>query len=260
MAQENNPLLIPQRNRHRAHWILSLVCTVIAAVDFGIYLSVAPQTQILEDIICRDLHPDAVASSHTCKNIDVQSELALINGWKETFDQLPGILLALPFGFMADRASILISLKGAINLILLLLILPSLYHFLEQCLPPARKDLLVAQVSAAFFVLGFTLAPHPFLFSIGVFVLALGWGFYFALRSVASALVSETQIGLLNTTIAFVQGVGGVVAGPALAGAFNYGMSLWGAWIGLPYLLGAGLILGAGFVTWGVTLDSDVVI
>lgn len=33
----------------------------------------------------------------------MQGELALINGWKDTFDQLPGILLALPYGFAADR-------------------------------------------------------------------------------------------------------------------------------------------------------------
>jgi MFS family permease len=38
-----------------------------------------------------------------CKSPQVQGELALINGWKDTFDQLPGILLALPYGFAADR-------------------------------------------------------------------------------------------------------------------------------------------------------------
>jgi MFS family permease len=106
MADENTPLLrvSPQRNSKQAHWILFVLSTVIVTIDFAGYLSVAPQTQILEDIICRDLHPDSVAlSSSTCKDADVQSELSLIIGWTETFNQLPGIILALPFGFMADR-------------------------------------------------------------------------------------------------------------------------------------------------------------
>ncbi|KAA8651283.1 hypothetical protein EYZ11_009188 [Aspergillus tanneri] len=451
---ENIPLL-PPRTRHQTR-ILILVCTVIVAIEIGDYLSTAPQTQILEEIICRNLHPDA-SSASICKDTDVQSELALLNGWKDTFSQVPAIILALPFGVMADRvgrkkvallsilglmmqevamrvicwysniiplqaiwftplfqicgggsqiassmvftivtdiypvekratkfffiaaaillaeilatplsallmvqspwvpyllgllcefvgvvaalvvpetlpkisdevfdddiptprrgseslfrallhragaeilrlrefitttnnilaisvaffaadvgkqalqlmlqyvskrfewsmakASILISLKGIINLVLLLIILPILSHLLDRRLSPLKRDLLIAQFSAAILVLGFiimAIAPHPVLFGTGVCVFALGWGFYSALRSVASALVSEAQAGLLNTTIALVQGVGGVVAGPALAGMFNYGMSLGGGWIGLPYLLGAGLFLGAGLVT-----------
>ncbi|KAL2829593.1 major facilitator superfamily domain-containing protein, partial [Aspergillus pseudoustus] len=105
MADENTPLLATPRRRtgRQAHWILFVLCTVIVTIDFAGYLSIAPQTQILEDIICRDLHPDAVVSSTTCKDVDVQTELALLTGWKDTLDQLPGIILALPFGFMADR-------------------------------------------------------------------------------------------------------------------------------------------------------------
>jgi hypothetical protein len=100
------------------------------------------------------------------------------------------------------------------------------------------------------------LAPEPILFSIGISILALGYGFYAALRSVASALVSEDHIGLLNTTIALVQGVGAVVAGPTLAGAFNLGMRMGSAWIGLPYLVGAVLVGAAGGVIGVVRLES----
>ncbi|KAL2817332.1 major facilitator superfamily domain-containing protein [Aspergillus granulosus] len=469
MADENTPLLSPRRTSRQAHWILFILCTVIVTIDFAGYLSIAPQTQILEDIICRDLHPDAAASASICKDVDVQSELALLTGWKETFDQLPGIVLALPFGFMADRigrkkvailslvglimqeislriicwnspaipprtiwftalfqicgggpliatsmvftiitdiypvekrtnkffivaaaaltaeilanpisaflmtkspwlpyfltlvcalfslavllfipetlpkalhadhdsaaasatdedgdddgqdslvrtvfrsaltqllrirefiwndknvltisaaffagnvgqqalrlllqyaskrfgwslakASILISLKGIINLALLLVILPTLSHLLSKRLPPIPKDLLIARASAFLLVLGLTLmafAPRPPLFILGITILALGWGFYAALRSVASALVSEDHIGLLNTTIALVQGIGAVMAGPAMAGAFGLGMRMGGGWIGLPYLVGAILVAGAGGLTGVVRLE-----
>ncbi|KAL3467370.1 major facilitator superfamily domain-containing protein [Aspergillus heterothallicus] len=470
MADESTPLLASTRTitSRQAHWILFVLCTVIVTIDFASYLSIAPQTQILEDIICRDLHPDAITFSSTCKDVDVQSELALLTGWKETFDQLPGIILALPFGFMADRigrkkvallslvglimqevalriicwnsptipprtiwftslfqicgggaqiaqsmvftsvtdiypvetrtnkffiiaasaltaeilanpisaflmtksawlpyflslicefvglaillfipetlpkilhgdndaqstadenrdednniglfrtvlhsavtqlrrirefiwndkavlaisaaffagnvgqqalqlllqyaskrfgwsmaeASILISLKGIINLALLLLILPTISHLLSKYLPPIPKDLLIARTSACLLVLGLTLmalAPHPPLFILGISLLALGWGFYSALRSVASALVSEDHVALLNTAIALVQGVGAVVAGPALAGAFGLGMRMGGGWIGLPYLVSASLVAVAGALTGVVRLDS----
>ena len=163
------------------------------------------------------------------------------------------------FSWSMGEASLILSLKGIINLVLLLLILPALSGQLQRRLSPARKDLLIAQGSAALLVLGFTtmgLASYPALFSIGVSVLALGWGFYATLRSLASALVSETQIGLLSTTIGLVQGVGGLIAGPVLAGAFTYGMALGGSWIGLPYFVAAGLFAAAGLGVCGVALGN----
>ncbi|KAK9616804.1 hypothetical protein V6Z98_008196 [Aspergillus fumigatus] len=58
------------------------------------------------------------ADDARCKSPDVQGELALVNGWKETLDALPGIFLALPFGLMADQAGrkkvLMLSLIGLI--------------------------------------------------------------------------------------------------------------------------------------------------
>lgn len=78
---------------------------LLLALDFGSYLGTPPQIEIFEDIICRGyyaklnqtssgtttlLHPldDAI-----CKVAPVQSELALVNGWKGTFDVLPSTSL-----------------------------------------------------------------------------------------------------------------------------------------------------------------------
>ena len=66
-------------------------------IDFGAFLGATPQIKIFEDIICRDYYAklnqtiilpldDAI-----CKTEPVQSELALINGWKRTFDVLPSM-------------------------------------------------------------------------------------------------------------------------------------------------------------------------
>lgn len=87
----------------RSHLLL-LVCLSVVAADFGNYLGYAPHIEILESIICRQAQgSNALGVDENCKSPQVQGELALINGWKDTFDQLPGILLALPYGFAADR-------------------------------------------------------------------------------------------------------------------------------------------------------------
>lgn len=93
-------------------WTLFLLCTVIVTLDFGTFLSIAPQTQIMESIVCRKFHPGLfvdlpygkfLSDNTPCKSVDVQGELALISGWKDTLDQIPGIILALPLGFLLDR-------------------------------------------------------------------------------------------------------------------------------------------------------------
>jgi hypothetical protein len=66
---------------------------------------------------------------------------------------------------------------------------------------------------------------------------------------VATTLAAESQIGTLNTTIALVQGIGGIVAGPLLASTFRYGMASDGIWLGLPYMVSVALFLLAGLTT-----------
>ena len=93
-----------------------------------------PQLQLFEDIICKNYVLSINATSNAagtldnvCKSPVVQKELALVTGWKNTFDILPceyiqiiqyggfhvfervvlklgiAVALALPFGILADR-------------------------------------------------------------------------------------------------------------------------------------------------------------
>lgn len=78
--------------------LLILVCISIVAADFGNSLTLAPQISIFESLICR-----RIGAGSDCKSPEVQGELVLLIGWKETIDQLPGIILALPYGLAADR-------------------------------------------------------------------------------------------------------------------------------------------------------------
>lgn len=102
--------------------VLLLVCVSIVAADFGNFLSYAPSIAIYEALICRHLRGTQSApgvlgeGTWQCKSPDVQSELAFLNAWKDTFDQLPGIFLAIFYGYMADRIGrkpvLLLSLTG----------------------------------------------------------------------------------------------------------------------------------------------------
>lgn len=74
--------------------ILVVGALVVLLIDFGGFLSIPAQTEIFQDIICRHYYatysvvPEADGD---CKVAFVQSELAAVNGWKDTFDALPSI-------------------------------------------------------------------------------------------------------------------------------------------------------------------------
>jgi hypothetical protein len=69
---------------------------LLLSVNFGNFMAQAPQLQIFEDIICRNYVQSinstagtAAAVDDVCKSPAVQKELALVTGWKNTFDTLP---------------------------------------------------------------------------------------------------------------------------------------------------------------------------
>lgn len=444
-------------NSRRATRVVVLVCFVIVAVDFGYVLSIAPQTEIFESIICARLHP---GDQKNCKTPDVQGELALLIGWQETFNQLPGVIFAVPYGLIADsygrkpvlllsliglileeasirlicwwnviplhaiwvmpllqvigggpgiatsmaytivsdvflmekrssiffvmaaailvgevlatplsaalmswtpwfpailsvliellgflaslaipetnpkrleddgqihmptngrsereetwlsrlaksmrqirlntnticvviaflvasigrqavtliiqyassrfnwsiaRASFLITLKGIINMVLLLAVLPQLSLILNRFMPPVSKDLHITVGSSLFLGFGsllMALAAHPPLFIAGICFLALGWGFYSTLRSLGTALVPSSHVGVLNTTIAVSQSIGTMAAGPILAATFRQGMGLDGVWQGLPYMVATCLFVVVGLLICFIRVPSTEV-
>lgn len=128
LAEHNELPVQPKSVTRRAQQVLFLACLIAVTVDIGNYISVAPQLQIFELNICQRLHPEVFDSNpggvlpsvvpSACKTADVQGELALLKGWMSTFDQLPGIILALPYGLMADRVGrkpvLFLSLAGCV--------------------------------------------------------------------------------------------------------------------------------------------------
>jgi MFS family permease len=88
------------------------VCALLLLIDVSGFLGLAPQTQIFEDIICRNYYAGidkqsnqsyaAISDDERCKIEPVQSELAIMLGYKETLDQLPGIFFGVAYGLLAD--------------------------------------------------------------------------------------------------------------------------------------------------------------
>ncbi|GLI80602.1 hypothetical protein PoHVEF18_008957 [Penicillium ochrochloron] len=166
------------------------------------------------------------------------------------------------FSWSIARASFLITLKGIINLVTLLLILPRLSTWLSRQMSwsPAVKDLRIVQGSAWILTSGTALmafAAIPELFISGLCLFALGWGFYSALRSLATALVDPSQVGVLNSGIGLAQSLGSLVAGPILAAAFGRGLREGGIAMGLPYMVASALLFMSSCLACAIRIAGE---
>jgi hypothetical protein len=93
-----------------AYWLstrfLLQLCFLVFLIDFSGYLTVAPLTELFENIICRYYYADSRFPQPLgglgldCKADVVQSELAFIRGWREAVGQVPG-----QFGFIDESCN-----------------------------------------------------------------------------------------------------------------------------------------------------------
>lgn len=123
---EEDPLLLPpvsnnlgedshqDSGKKKPSWILSvvLIFAIISIIDVSAFLANLPKTRVFEANICLSYYQkhdpsvisdDGSVPEHLCKVDKVQQKLAMIFGWQDMFDAIPGILLAVPLGAMADR-------------------------------------------------------------------------------------------------------------------------------------------------------------
>lgn len=156
-------------------------------------------------------------------------------------DVISGIMSCLHY----MQASFLIALRGGVNLILLLALLPLLNRVLAaKRWTPRPRDLFITRISALSLALGaitIALAPHPFFAALGVSVMALGAGYASTARSLVTTMVEQNSTGALYTALAVTSGASGLVAGPLLALTFRWGVSLGPAASGVPFLFVATL-------------------
>ncbi|CAI7649697.1 unnamed protein product [Penicillium viridicatum] len=100
-------------SQHPKKLLISIVCAIfLLSADFGFFMSTAPQMAVYEEIICRNYQTTLRGAgndtlippeANPCKSEAVQGELALVIGYQNTFDVVPGLVLSLPYGVMSDR-------------------------------------------------------------------------------------------------------------------------------------------------------------
>ncbi|KAG8161996.1 hypothetical protein KVR01_007761 [Diaporthe batatas] len=84
---------------------LSVCITLLLLIEFGAYLATIPLNQVLEANICQRMHPGETLAPNDpiCKEKSVQTELSMIRGWQSTFEVIPSLLVAVPYGMIADE-------------------------------------------------------------------------------------------------------------------------------------------------------------
>lgn len=97
-------------------WRVMLIAAfLMLSVKFGHFIGTAPQLKIFEDVIRQKYkqtidpetpHGNFEFDGDICKSEPVQSELALVSGWKNTLDVLPG---------MSGRASPSLQITDALS-------------------------------------------------------------------------------------------------------------------------------------------------
>ncbi|KAF1999027.1 MFS general substrate transporter [Amniculicola lignicola CBS 123094] len=114
-TRTDSPFLTPEAPSKKSKpWIILcvLIFLLVAIVDFGEFMAQAPKTRVFEANLClrhyqeydpSKIRPDGTVEETLCKLDPIQNKLASIFGWQDTFDAIPGILLAIPFGTLADK-------------------------------------------------------------------------------------------------------------------------------------------------------------
>ncbi|KAH8201485.1 hypothetical protein TruAng_004333 [Truncatella angustata] len=157
------------------------------------------------------------------------------------------LLLHLPiYQSFTLLANLLFSLRGAITLLLSLIIMGAIDKFMQQKLgiKSAQKDLWLCTGSCILIAVGVAVvgvSQSPILMVAGVVVSALGSSLLVSLRSAMISLFPHTPMASLNAVAGMAQSLGILISGPVLAATYSWGLSQGGIWVGAPFLLASGL-------------------
>ncbi|EGO53683.1 hypothetical protein NEUTE1DRAFT_93230 [Neurospora tetrasperma FGSC 2508] len=110
---------------------LLTVASLTLLFTMGVQITTAPSLAILQGIICKKYYEKGITDSlgrgglptnfeddDRCKVGPVQSEVAEVNAWKDVFEILPAVALAIPWGILTDRIGrkkvLLLALSGCL--------------------------------------------------------------------------------------------------------------------------------------------------
>lgn len=159
------------------------------------------------------------------------------------------------FSWRLYETGFLLTLRAAVNLLLLLAILPLLSHFLTARLhfTSKAKDLFLAQISAVLLAIGalmIAISPTVIGTIIGLTIFTLGLGFIALVRAIITMLVDKQHVGRLFAAIAVVERAGALAAGPVLGAMYSVGLEWKGSWLGLPFFAVAAICFLGAVAVW----------
>jgi hypothetical protein len=171
------------------------------------------------------------------------------------------------YDWQIKDAAYLLSFRAAANLVAVAVFLPLVNWFLLKYLrlPAHWADLWLSRGSIilttiAFFIMG--IAAYPALLVFGLLIYNLGTGYNAAMRSVAIHVIggqASPDVGKLMSTIAIVEAIGAMIAGPLLSEFFQWGMDLGSAWLGLPFLASVVIFALMTILTFAISVkDRDI--
>lgn len=78
---------------------------ILTAVEFAAALCAAGVAALVEGSLCRAAFPEVTEpyGDARCKREDVQADLAWIIGMENTISVIPGLLMSIPYGIVADK-------------------------------------------------------------------------------------------------------------------------------------------------------------
>jgi hypothetical protein len=88
--------------------LLWKIYAIVFCIDCGWQMLQAAQSQIFESICCEQWyrrHPSSLSngiSESLCKIPPIQTQVSTLKGWLESFAAMPGLILCVPFGILAD--------------------------------------------------------------------------------------------------------------------------------------------------------------
>ncbi|TDZ21047.1 Efflux pump ustT [Colletotrichum orbiculare MAFF 240422] len=185
--------------------IVTTCILLIILLELGAYLATIPLNQVLEEIICRNLDPHLPPDTDEprCKDKAVQAELSIVRGWQSTLDFIPGLLTAVPYGFLADRRG----RELVLSLSLLGITLSSAFYIFVCALPDLFPHRLT-WLSAIFTIIG----GGPAVFNAMVF-------------TIASDVVEASQRSTIFSYLAAAVVGGELLASPLVY--FLMGLDVW---------------------------------
>lgn len=157
------------------------------------------------------------------------------------------------YAWSLAESSFLMSFRNVVTIALLLFILPGISKYYLHRFRPSQRNLYLARASVLCLglgTLGIGLSPNIPYFIASEVVQASGAGFLFLTRALITVLVKHEETARLYIILELIQAIGGVIASLTITRAFQVGLELGGAWIGLAWMVASSAFALVGLSMW----------